>query len=146
MAKSKWPLVKDRLVEVEAWCRDGLIDEQIMARLGIKRDSFYKYKKEYSGFADALKRGKAVVDIEVENSLLKRAKGYSYKESTYEKVWSDKLNKFITVNTKTVTKEVHPDTTAQIFWLKNRKPEQWRDKHDIDANINVTAKLEDFIK
>jgi glutaredoxin len=135
MAQSKWPEVKEKLIQVEAWCRDGLIDEQIANNLGISIDTFYRYKKEHSEFSESLKRGKEVVDIEVENKLLKRALGYSYNEKTFEKIWNDKLGKYITVNTKTVVKEVQPDTTAQIFWLKNRKPAEWRDKHEQEVEI-----------
>jgi len=128
VAKSKWDSVKDKLILVEAWARDGLTDCQIAKNLGISESTLNKYKLDHSEFLQSLKKGKEVVDIEVENSLLKRAKGYAYKEQTFEKVWNADLGKYITVNTKTVTKEVQPDTTAQIFWLKNRKPVQWRDR------------------
>src|SRR5699024_6503945 len=84
-------------------------------------------KNKYPEITEALKRGKEVVDREVENALLKRALGYKYKEVTEE---------FGEV-TKVVTKEVQPDTTAQIFWLKNRKPCIWRDKQDIEHSGNM---------
>ena len=85
IAKSKYETdVKPRLVEIEAWKRDGLTDEQIFKNLGISRDTFYKYKEKYSDFSDALKKGKEVADIEVENALFKRAIGYRYKEKIKE--------------------------------------------------------------
>lgn len=131
MAKSKYEeFVKPKLTLVEGWARNGLTDEQIANNLGISKQTFYNYKSKYVDFFDALKKGKEVVDIEVENALLKRALGYKYDEVTIEE--SDDGS----VRTKTVTKEVIPDTTAQIFWLKNRKPKQWRDKQNIEANIN----------
>lgn len=131
MAKSKYEeFVEPKLALVEGWARNGLTDEQIANNLGISKQTFYNYKSKYVDFFDALKKGKEVVDIEVENALLKRALGYKYDEVTIEE--SDDGS----VRTKTVTKEVIPDTTAQIFWLKNRKPEQWRDKQNIEANIN----------
>lgn len=118
MAKSKWEThVKDRLIEVEGWARDGLTDEQIAKNLGISKDTFYRYKNEYSDFSDSLKRGKEIVDREVENALLKRALGYTYEEETIEELADG------TIKTKTVTKHMAGDTTAQIFWLKNRKPD-----------------------
>ena len=81
MAKSKYETeVKPRLIEIEAWKRDGLTDEQIFKNLGISKDTFYKYKDKYTDFSDALKKGKEVADIEVENALFKRAIGYKYKE------------------------------------------------------------------
>ena len=82
IAKSKYETdVKPRLIEIEAWKRDGLTDEQIFKNLGISRDTFYKYKEKYADFSDALKKGKEVADIEVENALFKRAIGYKYKRS-----------------------------------------------------------------
>ncbi|MBU3101934.1 MULTISPECIES: hypothetical protein [Clostridium] len=124
MCKSKWNDVKDKLLLVEAWARDGLIEEQIAHNLGISVSTLEVYKKEHQEFSRAIKKGKEISDIEVENALNKRALGYSYVE----------------VKTTTeITKEVAADTTAQIFWLKNRKPKEWRDRKDIDSNINVTG-------
>ncbi|MFR1908623.1 MAG: transposase [Clostridium neonatale] len=151
MAKSKWEShVKDKLLLVEAWARDGLTDEQIAKNLGISIQSFYTYKSKHIEFFESLKRGKEVIDIEVENALLKRALGYKYDEVTRELNGDTKDLEI----TKIVTKEVQPDTTAQIFWLKNRKPKDWRDKKDIEhsGNINnpyeglTTEELRELIK
>ena len=73
MAKSKWEQVKEKLTLVEGWARDGLTDEQIASNLNISKDTFYKYKKEYTDFSDSLKKGKEIVDYQVENALLKNA-------------------------------------------------------------------------
>lgn len=139
IAKSKYETeVKPRLVEIEAWKRDGLTDEQIFKNLGISRDSFYRYKDKYSEFSDALKKGKEVADIEVENALFKRAIGYRYKEKIKEvKEIDGKKTVFI----KEVEKEMPGDVGAQIFWLKNRKSSKWKDKQDIDIednNVSIT--------
>ena len=57
MAKSKWEThVKDRLIEVEGWARDGLTDEQIAKNLGISIQTFYTYKEKYLEFFESLKR------------------------------------------------------------------------------------------
>lgn len=143
MAKSKWEThVKDKLILVEAWARNGLTDEQIAKNLGISKDTFYKYKKEYTDFSDSLKRGKEVVDTEVENALLKKALGYKYDEVTKER---DEDTGELVV-TKVVTKEVVGDTTAQIFWLKNRRPEVWRDKKDIEHSGDIGNPYEELTK
>lgn len=138
MAKSKWDEIKDKLILVEGWARDGLTDELIAEKLGIATSTLYEYKKKYSEFSEALKRGKDVIDRQVENALLKRALGYAYVETTRELDNDGRL-----VVTKEVTKEVNPDTTAQIFWLKNRKPKSWRDKQEIEhtgeTNVTVTT-------
>nr|DAV27953.1 MAG TPA: terminase small subunit [Caudoviricetes sp.] len=145
IAKSKYETdVKPRLVEIEAWKRDGLTDEQICKNLGIVKDTFYKYKEKYTDFSDALKKGKEVADIEVENALFKRAIGYTYKEVTKEvKDIDGKKSTFI----KEVTKVVPGDVAAQIFWLKNRKSNNWKDKRENENDdtklIEVLDKLEE---
>ena len=111
-----------------------LIDEQIAHNMGITTKTLYEWKNKYSEISEALKKGKEVIDRQVENALLKRALGYAYDETTYEDG----------VETKRVTKEVAPDTTAQIFWLKNRKPAEWRDK--IEQQQTVTIQDDGFLE
>lgn len=134
MAKGKYQewLETEKLILVEGWARDGLTDVQIAEKIGISKQTFYDWKKKYIDFSDSLKRGKEVVDREVENALLKRALGYRYKEVTKELVTDKDTGISELTVTKVVEKEVVPDTTAQIFWLKNRKPEEWRDKRVVD--------------
>jgi transposase-like protein len=138
MAKGKYEewLQPEKLLLIEGWARDGLTDEQIAHNMGIGTSTLYKWKNEHIEIVESLKKGKEVVDRQVENALLKRALGYKYNETTYEQVAiKDSEGKTIgyqMTETKIVTKEVHPDTTAQIFWLKNRKPEEWRDKQNIE--------------
>ncbi len=141
MAKGKYEywLTPDGLLLLEAWARDGLTDEQIAHNMGIGYSTLKIWKSKYIAILAALKKGKEVVDIEVENALLKRALGYRYDEVTIEDG----------VETKRVTKEVQPDTTAQIFWLKNRRPDKWRDKQNVELNASLkseTSKLDDLIK
>lgn len=138
MAKSKYHThVEPRLIEIEGWARDGLTDEQIAKNLGVGERTFYEYKLKYPQFSQSLKRGKEVVDREVENALLKRALGYRYEEVTKELVLDPETGEKTLQPVKVVTKEVVPDTTAQIFWLKNRKPEAWRDKKDIEHSGDI---------
>lgn len=112
--------------------------------MGISRETLNQWSKKYSCILDALKRGKEVTDIRVENDLYKRATGYQYDEVTKE---LDKATGKLVV-TKVVTKHVVPDTTAQIFWLKNRKPQVWRDKQEVNANVEVEdlSALADLLK
>lgn len=136
MAKSKWDEIENKLTLIEGWVRNGLTDEQISKNLGISKTTFYKYKDEHIELSELLKKGKEVVDYEVENSLLKRALGYEYEEKTYETVYDKNVDRYVEKLTKRVTKQVAPDTTAQIFWLKNRKPKEWREKQEIENNIS----------
>ena len=127
--------LKDKLILIQGMARDGLTQQQIADNLGINIDTLIEYKKKYTDFSEALKKGKEVVDIEVENALLKRALGYKYDEVTYENG----------VETKRVTKEVQPDTTAQIFWLKNRKPNNWKDRVETDEDKEAVANASQVI-
>jgi galactitol-specific phosphotransferase system IIB component len=123
--------IKPRLLEIAAWCRDGLTDTQISELLGISYETFRVHKKNHHVFSDILMRTKAVVDIEIENSLYQRAKGSVVKE-TVQEIKTDEKGKVIFTRTKEIKKEIPPDTTAQIFWLKNRRPAQWRDKQTLE--------------
>ena len=116
MAKSKWEEVKDKLTLVEGWARDGLTNEQIAENLNIGKTTFYKMLKEHPELSKHLKKGKEVVDYEVENALLKNA--------------------------------LSGNITAQIFWLKNRKPKQWKDKVEVEdeSNKETLDKLDEVLK
>ena len=124
----KW-LTPDGLMLLEGWARDGLTDEQLARKMGISRSTLSAWKVAYPDISDVLKKGKEVVDIEVENALLKRALGYEYTETMVEQSEEG----FKTRKTK---KFIPPDVTAQIFWLKNRKPEVWREKPAGDSSID----------
>lgn len=124
MAKGKYQewLTKEGLLRLQGWARDGLTDEQIAINVGINVATLYDWKNKYPNIAEALKDGKDVADRQVENALFKSALGYTFDEVTKE-LKDDEL-----VVTKVVHKEVQPNTTAQIFWLKNRKRAEWRDR------------------
>lgn len=122
-------LQTENLILIEGWARDGLTDEQIAHNMGIHVSTLYAWKNQYSEISEALKRGKEVVDRLVENALLKRALGYEYEEVR------EKFEMGVCTERTVTKKEVVPDTTAQIFWLKNRKPQEWRDKRFVEESI-----------
>lgn len=255
MAKGKYHdwLTEDGLIKLEGWARDGLTDKQIAHNIGVTEQTLNVWKKKYPSLFESLKRGKEVIDRQVENALLKRALGYEYEEVTRERMvdtgqnkrhggeskltekewgfakkyfngkccycgnYTDDLTKdhvkplnndgalsfnnvipacrscnskkkdkemmswyqsvdyydkekmrkifdyidFVNsiggsleneddtselVVTKIVTKQVIPDTTAQIFWLKNRKPYEWRDRREIDASIGELSKVDKILE
>lgn len=152
MPKSKWDDVRDKLILIEGWARDGLTDEQIAHNLGIHVATLYRYKNDYNELCEALKKGKEVVDREVENALLKKALGF---KETIKKAIKVKNVEYSNGKRVRETEDViladeevfiPPDTTAQIFWLKNRKREAWRDKQEIEQKTELngvmTIKLE----
>ena len=122
-------LPPENKTRIRGWCLDGLIDKQIYKNMGISRTTFYKWKSENSEFADLLKRGKEIADREVENALFKSATGFMGPDDKY----------------------YPPNTTAQIFWLKNRKQDDWRDKRETDVNVSTrisdtASKVEAILK
>ena len=146
MAKGKYQkwLTPDGRLLLEAWARDGLTDEQLAEKMGVNRATLYTWKAKYPDISDALKRGKEVVDIEVENALLKRAKGYEYLE---EKVEIEELPGGVIKSRKVVQtiKQVAPDVGAAAFWLKNRRGDIWRDR-PASVDDNATGQLENLLK
>lgn len=102
-----------------------MIDEQIAKNIGIQRQTLYDWKKKYSDISDALKKGKEVVDREIENALIKRAKGYTYVEVKVEtELTPDGMP--ISVKRTEITKHMAPDVTACAILLNNRMPDKYR--------------------
>ena len=151
MAKGKYEewLEPDGLTLLEAWARNGLTDEQLAHNMGIASSTLREWKKNFQAISAALKKGKEVVDIQVENALFQRATGYNYQESTEE--WRPNADGELELISKRVqNKHMPPDTTAQIYWLKNRRPDLWRDKpadNVSDSTVRVIFKdAQDFAK
>lgn len=120
--KFEYWLTEDGLTLLEGWAREGLTDEQLAEKMRISVRTLYDWKLRYPQISQALKKGKEIVDIQVENALLKRALGYDYQEERVERSAKDGVKVVQTL------KSVPPDVTAQIFWLKNRRPDRWREK------------------
>ncbi|MGH0775279.1 helix-turn-helix domain-containing protein [Bacillus mobilis] len=114
--------VRPRLDEIKEWAEQGLTESEMQKLLGVSHNAFNNYKNEYSELNESLKQGKEISDDIVEQSLYKNAIGYYYEEEAV-------TNKGDIVSVKKYSK---PNTTAQIFWLKNRRRDQWRDKQDIE--------------
>lgn len=131
MAKYDDFLLEDGLLKVEGWARDGDTDQTIAEKIGIAPKTLIEWKKKYPEFASVLRKSKMAVDIQVENALLKRALGYEVTEYFID---SDGKK-------KAVKKQVAPDVTAMIFWLKNRKPQEWRDKRDVSVEGKLPVVL-----
>lgn len=133
-------LQEDNLIRIESWARMGLTDEQIAKNMGVNKATLYDWIKKFPDISNSIKKGKAPIDFEVENALFKRAIGYEYEEveTTIEEI-DGKQRKRI----KKIKKVALPETSAMIFWLKNRKPEQWRKLNPVvEAKLNAeTEKL-----
>lgn len=138
--KSKYEeLVKDKLDTIEGLYREGWTLAAIANFLGISERTLCNYKNQYPELAEALKRGNDDAVYAVENALLRSALGYTYEEEELLK------NGVVA----TVQKYAKPNVNAQIFFLKNRAKNRWRDKvdHEVDANVaQVIFSGEDDIK
>lgn len=128
MAKGKlgyW-LTPEGLILLRGWARQGLNDKQIAHNMGVSVATLYNYKRSNLEILEAIKKGKAVADFEVENALFKRATGFTTVEETEELVKDIGLTL-----TKRVKKYVPPDTAAMIYWLKVRDPKHWQERLDL---------------
>ena len=141
MAKIDEWLEPDKLILLEGWARDGLTNEQIANNIGINVKTLYDWKNKQSNICNSLKKGREVADYEVENALFKRAVGYTIQ------VNEQKIDKDGCIHD--LVKDIHipGDTTAQIYWLKNRKPDKWRDKIvDTENEEAITNASEILVK
>ena len=124
--------IQPRLEEIKQWCLDGHTDKEIYDALGISAETYYKHKREQPEFSDALKQTKEIADNQVQDSLWRRANGY---DTTEEKVTYD--GDGCVIKREKTTKHIPPDPTSCIFWLKNRKPQEWRDKQEVEHSGEV---------
>lgn len=120
-----------------------MTDKEIYKKLGVSKATYHRYQEKYQDFRDSIKKGKAPVDFKAENCLLKRVEGYEFEETHVEYEAVKKGEKATPKKIKKITKQMAPDVTACIFWLKNRKPKKWRDKQDVElsgiSTINVIS-------
>lgn len=112
-------------------CELAATDEEIAAFFDVSARTIYRWQVNHPEFCHALKVGKAAADDRVERSLFHRAVGYTFEG---EKVFQHKGE----IVRATVTEHVPPDTTAIIFWLKNRRREDWRDVQDHKHSGHLT--------
>ena len=124
---------EDGLLLIKGWARDGLSQDQIAHNMGVTLKTLYVWKKQSTKIGEALNTSKEVANRVVENSLFKRATGFEYTEITEERVLNPNTGQFEMVVTKKVNKVALPDVSAQIFWLKNRKPAEWQDRRVVES-------------
>lgn len=130
---------REKILEL---ARNGYTDEQMAKYIGVSRSTFAEYKKKNKEFSDALKIAKDKADIEVENSLYKKAIGYDFVEEHLEYIPGGSDGKTKVKIVKKITKHITGDVTAQIFWLKNRQPKKWRDRQNIEHSGEVIEKIQ----
>ncbi len=112
---------------VKWMARAGLTDKEMAAQLQVSVTTFNSWKAQHPEFLESQKQSKDFVDSLVEDALLKRALGYEVEE-TEMSAGTDGKSKRV----KKVRRHISPDVTACIFWLKNRRPGQFRDVHALE--------------
>ena len=123
--------------QAEKLCRLGATDWEVADFFEVNIATIYRWKNEHEEFCDALKSGKVASDDRVERSLYSRALGYEHDEVDIRVIDG------VIVKTP-IRKFYPPDTTAAIFWLKNRRPEKWRDKQEVEQTGNITVNIKQF--
>lgn len=141
MAKYQDWLEEEKLTLITGWARKGLTDEQISKNMGIAYSTLREWKKKFPALQAALKKGKEVVDYEVESALYKRAIGYEVEE---EKIYIQDIEGKTTKRKEITKKHIPGDITAQIFWLKNRKPADWRDRKETQLSGEIKTENNPF--
>jgi hypothetical protein len=112
-------------------------DTALAAFFEVTETTIGNWKQRHPEFLVSIKRGKAVADIEIAHSFHERARGYEWQEAvpiklkTVEYADGKRVRESERVEIVMVTKRQPADVTAGIFWMKNRQPETWRDKHDV---------------
>ena len=115
-------------------CLLGSTDEDMADFFEVSKSTINNWKHDYPEFLDSIKRGKISADATVASRLYKRAIGYEHDEA---QIFNHQGEALIVPTTK----HVQPDTTAAIFWLKNRQPARWRDKQEVDVTVSPLNEL-----
>lgn len=107
----------------DLWAK-GFIDAEVAKALGVSVDAIYDWQKKHPAFSQSRIRGKAIADELVEKALFKRATGFVAPDCHVSQ-WDGE------VTITDLEKHYPPDTAAIVFWLKNRKPKEWRDRSEV---------------
>lgn len=125
---------KDYCRQAEKLCKLSATDKEMADFFGVAKSTLDLWKLKHPEFSDSIKSGKEIADANVAERLYQRAMGYSHEE---EKI-------FCTLGEVTradCIKHYAPDTTAAIFWLKNRQPGKWRDKKEVTEEKTVKIEV-----
>lgn len=134
-------LTDDGKTLLTGWARQGLSNAQLAKNMGVSESAFYDWKSKHKDISEAIQKGKDVVDFEVENALLRRAMGQEVIE--YKEVETEDGTR-----TEKIVKNMPSDATSMIFWLKNRQPDRWNDRRQVEhsggmtnTNVNMFAEI-----
>lgn len=122
--------LKSRII---ALVGEGKTLEQVAEIIGVSKQTIYNWFGHHKDLLYAVREARQIADELVEASLFSRALGYSHPE---EKLFA---HEGLVIDRQIITKHYPPDTTAAMFWLRNRQPARWKEKTEGDVNVNVNA-------
>ena len=117
-------------------CLLGATDKKLADFFEVSEVTINAWKKKYPEFLKSIKESKDIADGNVAKSLYERANGYSHPDVH---IGNYKGMPIIT----DIIKHYPPDATSMIFWLKNRQPEKFRDKQDIEHSGKLSVSFDD---
>jgi len=126
--------------KIEALAAKGLNNREIAKALGIGERTLYDWIRDDPQVSHTIKKYRGLADIEVENSLYKSALGFKIEETKIERVWNRDIRDYETVVTEIQERHIAPNTAAQIFYLKNRMANRYKDK--VETEITLGAGIE----
>ncbi len=120
-------------------CLLGHTDEELAAFFEVAVSTIYEWKNNHPEFSEAIKKGKEFADADVVTNLYNRAMGYTTTERRDEKT-AEGFKEIV------AEKHIPGDTTAMIFWLKNRQRSKWRDKQEVEqtGELGLTVNIKRF--
>lgn len=139
-------ITEDGLLILKGMARDGLTDQEIAKTMGIHPATLYEWIQKFPEIGESIKNGRKPVIVQVEDTFFeKKLTGYFVDEEIVEV--TEHPNKTKTTHRKKMKRWIPPDTTAMIFYLKCRKPQQYNDKLALSADNEATnGKLDELIE
>ena len=141
MAKYSYWLTNEGIIKIKGYARDGLIDADIAKKMCISRSTLAVWRKKYEAIDAALRETKEIVDRQVEMSLFDRAVGqkvtlkkpFKVKKITYDPTTGKKISEEEHIEYADQEEYIPADTKAITFWLINRKPDEWKQKIEVET-------------
>ena len=118
------------------YCLLGATDATLATFFSVNEDTVHEWKKVHASFSESIKAGKEVADAKVADSLYNRAMGYTHDDVDLKMFQGEIIS-------TPIKKHYPPDTTAAIFWLKNRQKANWRDKSEVEHSGEINRNMSD---
>lgn len=150
-ARFKEWLTERGLGMIEGWAGDGLDDQELAKAMKISTSTLYEWKRKYPAISEALNRGRGGAQVQIENALFQKAKGF---HETIHKPMKRRVREYDPETKRCIREEevvdiveeeiyIPPDTNAAKFWLTNKAPTRWTEKVLVEGEGSL--RLEDLL-